>query len=162
LTKEFAVSTTITAQPGTPFIDIEREFNAPPALVHRAWTEADLVAQWLHPRNLKMGVFDYDARDGGGYRYVHIDNDGQEYVFRGVFHTVSPERIIQTFEFAGWPGQVSIETTTFEDLGDGRTRVRSHAVYPSVEARDGMVESGMERGVRDSYEQLDELLDDQS
>jgi uncharacterized protein YndB with AHSA1/START domain len=152
------VNTTITAQPGTPFIDIEREFNAPPALVHRAWTEAELVKQWLGPRDGKMGVFDYDARTGGGYRYVHLGEDGQEYAFRGVFHTVSPDQIIQTFEFESWPGQVSVETMTFEDLGDGRTRVRSHSIFPSVEARDGMVESGMEHGVVESYERLDEVL----
>lgn len=152
------MSTRISAQPGTPFIDIEREFNAPPALVHRAWTEADLVAQWLGPRDLKLGAFDYDARSGGSYRYVHINDEGQEFTFHGVFHTVSPERIIQTFEFESWAGQVSVENITFEDLGDGRTLVRTHAVYPTVEARDAMVESGMEYGVNDSYDRLDEVL----
>ncbi|MFD1051734.1 SRPBCC domain-containing protein, partial [Kibdelosporangium lantanae] len=111
------MTTRITAQPGTPFIDIEREFNAAPAQVHRAWTDADLVARWLGPRDYTMNMFDYDARSGGSYRYVHVDKEGQEFGFRGVFHTVAPDRIVQTFEFEGWPGQVSVETATFEDLG---------------------------------------------
>jgi uncharacterized protein YndB with AHSA1/START domain len=150
--------TTITAQPDTPFIDIEREFEATPAQVFHAATDPDLVAQWLGPRELSLDIVEYDARSGGSYRYVNRDADGQEYRFRGVFHSVTKnEQVVQTFEYEGAPGQVSLETATYEDLG-GRTRLRTRSVFPSVEARDAMLASGMEHGVNDSYERLAELL----
>ena len=150
--------TTITAQPGTPFIDITREFDATPAQVFRAATDPAFVAQWLGPRDLEMEIVEYDVRPGGSYRYIHR-RTGEEYAFRGVFHTVTAnECVVQTFEFEGAPGQVSLETATYEDLG-GRTRLRTHSVFPSVEARDAILASGMERGVVDSYDKLSELLD---
>jgi uncharacterized protein YndB with AHSA1/START domain len=150
--------TTITAQPGTPFIEITREFAASPSAVFRAYTEPDLLKQWLGPRDLEMEVLEFDARSGGGYRYVHRADRG-EFRFRGVFHSVDEgERIIQTFEYEGSPGDVCLETTTFTDLGDGRTRIDARSVWPSVEARDAMVADGMERGIIEGFEQLDELL----
>ena len=150
--------TTITAQPGTPFIDVTREFAAPRAAVFHAHTEPDLVKQWLGPRGLEMEILEFDARSGGGYHYVHRDDRG-EYRFRGVFHRVDDgERIIQTFEYEGAPGDVCLETMTFTDLGAGRTRLEGHSVFPSVEARDAAVESGMEHGIVEGYERLDEVL----
>ena len=150
--------TTITAQPGTPFIDIEREFDATPAQVFRACTEPDLVAKWLGPRDLEIEVVEYDVRPGGSYRYIHR-RAGEEYGFRGVFHSVAKnESVVQTFEFDGAPGQVCLETVTYEDLG-GRTRLRTHSVFPSVETRDAALASGMEHGINDSYDKLSELLE---
>lgn len=149
--------TTITAQPGTPFIDVVREFDATPGQVFRAWTDPEIVPRWLGPADTTMTLHEYDATTGGRYHYVHHDKNG-DYVFRGVFHAVvANERIVQTFQFDGWPDMVSLETMTFTDL-DGRTRVHTHSVYPSVESRDAMIESGMERGVRDSMERLEKLL----
>jgi len=149
--------TTITAQPGTPFIDIEREFDATPAQVFHAATDPSLIVQWLGPRDLEMEIVEFDVRPGGSYRYVHRRAD-EAYAFRGVFHTVTQDRqVVQTFEFEGAPGQVSLETATYEDLG-GRTRLHTHSVFPSVEARDAMLAGGMEHGVIDSYDKLAELL----
>jgi uncharacterized protein YndB with AHSA1/START domain len=149
--------TTITARPGTPFIDVVREFEAPPALVFRAWTDPELLPQWLGPSETTTTVLEYDATPGGRYSYVHRDQDG-EYRFRGVFHTVvAGERIVQTFQYDGRPHDVSLETLTFEDLG-GRTRAHIHTVFGSVESRDAMIESGMEHGVRDSMARLEQLL----
>jgi uncharacterized protein YndB with AHSA1/START domain len=86
------------------------------------------------------------------------DAEGNEYGFHGVFHGVpSPDGIVQTFEFEGVPGHVSLDTVTLEER-DGRTLVRSVSSFQSVEDRDGMVASGMERGVHDSNERLQELL----
>jgi uncharacterized protein YndB with AHSA1/START domain/dihydrofolate reductase len=150
--------TTITAQPGTPFIDIERDFDATPAEVYRASTDPELVVQWLGPYGVEMELDEFDARPGGRYRYVHRDADG-EYWFNGVFHSVTPDRqIIQTFEFEGAPGQVSLETMTLEALDADRTRLRTHSVFPSVEVRDEMVASGMEQGIRDSMDRLADTL----
>ncbi|MGW4393984.1 SRPBCC domain-containing protein [Amycolatopsis nivea] len=149
--------TTITAQPGSPFVEVVREFDATPAQLFRAYTDPDLITRWLGPRDVEMRLLEFDAHSGGAYRYVHVGADGSEHVFRGVFHAVErAERIIQTFEYEGAPGQVSLETLTFEDL-DGRTRLRARSVFPSVETRDAMVASGMERGIRDSMDRLGEL-----
>lgn len=150
--------TQIEADPELPTIVITREFDAPPAQVFRAHTDPELVVQWLGPRGLTMQIETYDARSGGSYRYLHHDNDGTEYAFHGVFHEVRPnERIVQTFTFEGWPDGVSLETATFEDLG-GRTRLTATSVVDSLEARDAMIASGMDVGVREGYERLDELL----
>ena len=149
--------TTITAQPGTPYIDVVREFDAPPELVFRAHTDPELLPGWLGPRGMQMEVLEHDARTGGGYRYVHRSREG-EFRFRGVFHTVVPDKlIVQTFEYEGMPEQVSLETARFEGI-DGRTRLTMRRVFGSVEERDEMVAAGMENGVRDSMERLAELL----
>lgn len=150
--------TRIVADPALPTIVITREFDAPPERVFRAYTDPDLVIQWLGPRRLTMRIDRYDARSGGSYRYVHRDDDGTEYGFHGVFHEVRPdERIVQTFTYDGFPDGVSLETAVFEDLG-GRTRVTTKSLMDSIEARDAMLKSGMEYGVREGYERLDELL----
>lgn len=151
------MSTTITARPGTPFIEVTREFDAPPSAVFRAHTDPDLIVRWLGPHGMEMELIEFDARTGGGYHYVHRDERG-EYRFRGVYHTVSEERIVQTFEYEGAPGEVTLDSMTLTDLG-GRTRMVSHSVYPSVEARDAAVESGMNKGIQQSYERLDTLLE---
>lgn len=150
--------TRIAADPALPTIVITREFEAEPERVFRAYTEPDLVARWLGPRRLAMRIEEYDARRGGSYRYVNIDRDGTEYAFRGVFHDVRPpERIVQTFTFEDFPDEVALETAVFEDLG-GRTRVTTTSLMGSLEARDAMLASGMDEGVRDGYERLDDLL----
>jgi uncharacterized protein YndB with AHSA1/START domain len=149
----------ITAPEGLPFIDIERDFDAPVAAVFEAHRRPELVRQWLGPNGYEMDIERYDFTTGGGYRYVHRNPSGEEYRFNGVFHVVREnEFAIQTFEYEGFPDVVSIESLTFVDLGDGRTRLQAHSVYPTLEARDGMVSSGMERGVREGYERLDQLL----
>ena len=151
--------TSIEADPNLPTIVITREFDAPPERVFRAHTDPELVIQWLGPRRLTMHIDHFDARTGGSYRYVHTDDDG-EYRFYGSFHEVRPsERIVQTFTFEGFPDGVSLETAHFEDLG-GRTRLTTTSVVDSIETRDAIIASGMETGVREGYEQLDELLAD--
>ncbi|MEC5181950.1 SRPBCC family protein [Arthrobacter sp. CG_A4] len=149
----------VTVPEGLSFIDFEREFDFPVADVFRAHKEPELVAQWLGPRGLAIDVDHYDFRTGGSYSYTHTGPDGVPYKFSGIFHTVRENQFaIQTFEFSGYPDVVSIEFLTLADLGDGRTRLTAHAVYPSMEARDGMAQSGMESGLSEGYERLDELL----
>jgi uncharacterized protein YndB with AHSA1/START domain len=148
----------ITAEPGLPFIDIEREFDAPRDLILRAHTDPDLLVQWLGPRKYEMTVDRWEVRDGGAWRYVNRDGEGNEFAFRGVFHGApTPDGLVQTFEYEGAPGHVSLESLTLEER-EGRTLVRIHSVHQSVKARDAMVESGMEGGVQEGYERLDELV----
>jgi uncharacterized protein YndB with AHSA1/START domain len=153
--------TTIAAQPGRQEIFITREFEAPRELVFKAFTEPELVIQWLGPYELKMRIEKFEARPGGSYRYIHTDPAGNDYGFHGVCHEcTAPERIIQTFEFEGLPekGHVVLETARFEPLPNDRTRVTIQSLFQSVADRDGMLQSGMERGVNDSHERLEELL----
>lgn len=144
---------------GVPFIDFEREFDFPVEAVFEAHRNPEMISKWLGPRNTNIQLDHYDFRTGGSYRYTHIGPDGQPYVFTGVFHTVREnEFAIQTFEFDGYPDVVSVEFMTFEDLGGGRSKLIGHSVYPTLEARDGMAQSGMEYGMTEGYERLDELL----
>ncbi len=139
-----------------------REFEAPREIVFKAFVDPKLIIQWLGPRDLTMRIDKYEAKAGGSYRYVHFRKVGVEYGFRGVFHEcTAPERIIQTFEFEGLPerGHVCLSTTLFEALPDSRTRVTIQDVYQSVADRDAAIASGMEGGVIDSNNRLDELLD---
>jgi uncharacterized protein YndB with AHSA1/START domain len=147
--------TKITAPAGLPYVDIEREFDAPRRLVQRAYSEPDLIKQWLGPRGYEM---DIDRWDEHGYRYVHRDPQGNEYRFHGAFHApLTIDGGTQTFEFEGAPGHVSLDTVVFEERGD-KTVVRTHSVFQSVEDRDAMVEHGMSRGVTEGFERLDEVL----
>jgi uncharacterized protein YndB with AHSA1/START domain len=151
-------ATTITANPGQQVVDIERVIDAPVEDVYRAYTEKDLYAQWCGPRGYTMDLTKFDVRDGGSWAFVHHSPDGGDFGFHGSYHSVQPrERIVQTFEYEGVPGHVSLEAVSFEDLGD-KTRVRVHTVFQSVEDRDGMVASGMAMGVEQGFEQLDELV----
>ncbi|HJX43733.1 MAG TPA: SRPBCC family protein [Geodermatophilus sp.] len=150
--------TRIEADPQVPLVRITREFDAPPARVFRAHTDPDLVVQWLGPRGLEMRIDHYDCRTGGSYRYVHSDANG-EYGFHGSFHEVRPdELIVQTFTFEGAPDGVALEKLVLTDLGDGRTRLTSTSLCDSFADRDAMLASGMEVGVVQGYERLDEVL----
>jgi uncharacterized protein YndB with AHSA1/START domain len=150
--------TEITVDAEVPLVRIVREFEAPPGKVFRAHTEPELVAQWLGPRRHEMHIDHFDCRTGGSYRYLHV-SDGNEYGFHGCFHEVRPdELIVQTFTFEGVPDQVALEKLVLEDLGDGRTRLTATSLVDSFADRDAFVASGMEEGVREGYERLDELL----
>lgn len=102
-------------------------------------------------------IVEWDARDGGSWRYIAA-RDGQEFGFRGCFHTVAEDKIVQTFTFEGMPDAVSLETLWFEDLGDGRTRLHGQSLVDSFEGRDAWLASGMETGVDQGYAKLDVLL----
>jgi len=152
--------TRVTAPAGTPFIEVERAFDAPRDLVYRAWTDPKLIVRWLGPRRLRMRI-DYWELDehGGSYRYVHSGEDGVEHAFHGSFHrtTADPYTLLQTFEYEGAPGYVSLDELRLVDLG-GRTIAHVRSVHQTVEARDAMVGAGMSEGMNDGFDKLDELL----
>ena len=159
MTTTSTYETRIELDEKVPLIRITREFDAPPEKVFRAHVDPDLLVRWLGPRGLEMRVEHFDCRTGGSYRYVHVDGDGTEYGFHGSFHEVRPaEVIVQTFTFDGAPDGVALERLVLEDLGGGRTRLTGTSLVDSFEARDAFVASGMEHGVREGYERLDELL----
>ena len=151
---------TVNAEPGKQELFIIREFDAPRELVYRAHIDPKLYVQWLGPHGYEMILETFEPVSGGKYRYLHKDKQGNEYGFHGTFHEMSEELMIQTFEFEGMPerGHVVLDTMRLEELPDNRTRVTIQSVYQSVEDRDGMVQSGMETGIREGYERLDNIL----
>ena len=152
--------TTIFSDPSVPLVRISREFDAPPEKVFRAHADPALAAQWLGPRNMQSKIDYWDCRTGGSYRYV-MTSEGFEGGFRGCFHEVRPaEVIVQTFTYEDMPDAVALERLTFEDLGGGRTRLVTTSLVDSFEGRDAFVASGMEVGVREGYERLDDVLSD--
>jgi len=154
--------TKITAKPDIQEILTTREFDAPRDLVFKAFTDPKLLIQWLGPRILTMTLETFEPRSGGSWRYIYADQHGTEYAFHGSYNEISaPERIIQTFEFEGFleKGHTILETTRFEVLPGDRTKLSIQSVFQSVSDRDGMLQSGMDRGVNDSHERLEELLE---
>jgi uncharacterized protein YndB with AHSA1/START domain len=145
--------------PGKYDIVMTRVFDAPRELVFKAFTDPKLFAQWWGPRGYTNRIDKFEARRGGEWRVVQTDTHGNEFAFRGVHHdVVAPERTVATFEFEGMPGHVVMQIATFESLGD-KTRVVQQAVFQSVEDRDGMIASGMQKGSDDSMDRLAELLE---
>ena len=149
----------IHVDPDVPLVRITRDFDFPVEKVFRAHADPDLLGRWLGPRDLAMQVDRFDFTSGGAYRYRNTDGEGNEYAFRGCFHEIRPdELIVQTFTFEGFPDGVALEKLVFEDLGEGRSRLVATSLVDSFEGRDAFVASGMESGVQDGYQKLDELL----
>ena len=152
-----AQTATLTT-PADREIHVERVFDAPRERVFAAYTDPDLIPEWWGPHGTSTVVDQMDVRAGGGWRFVIRNSDGSETGFRGTYREVTPpERIVQTFEWEGMPGHVSVDTATFEDLGE-QTKVISTSIFHTAEERDGMLGSGMERGMNETYSRLDDLL----
>ena len=153
---------TRTASISTPSdreIRVERVFDAPRERVFGVFTDPELISEWWGPRSTTTTVDHMDARTGGTWRFIVGNPDGSETGFRGSYREVTPhERIVQTFEWEGMPGHVSVETAEFEDLGE-RTRVVTTSIFHTPEERDGMLGSGMEGGMNETHQRLDELLE---
>jgi uncharacterized protein YndB with AHSA1/START domain len=148
----------IEADERVPMIHIYRDFAATPAQLLRAHTDPELFARWVGPADTGCDIDYWDARDGGSWRYT-ARRDDFETSFHGCFHTVGPERIVQTFTWEGEPDGVALETLIFEDLGDGRTRLHAMSLCDSFEGRDSWLVSGMESGVNDGYAAIDRMLE---
>lgn len=151
--------THLIAEPGQHEMVMTRVFDAPRELVFKVMTDPDLIPQWWGPRSLTTHVDKMDVQAGGLWRYVQRDQQGNQFAFHGVYHSITaPEQIIDTFEFEGMPGHVILETMTLEAQADGKTSLTVSSVFQSVADRDGMLSSGMEEGSSESYDRLDELL----
>jgi uncharacterized protein YndB with AHSA1/START domain len=141
-----------------PLVRITREFDAPVSKVFRAHTDPALFARWIGPRDLTTEVERHDAVTGGGYRFVQR-RGSDEFWFHGSFHEVREnELIVQTFTWEGMPDGVALEKVRLTDLGDGRTLLETTSLVDSFEDRDAFVASGMEKGVVEGYDKLDEVI----
>jgi uncharacterized protein YndB with AHSA1/START domain len=148
----------IVTTPSDREIHVERAFEAPRDAVFAAYTDPEQIPEWWGPHGTTTSVDQMDARPGGSWRFVIRNADGSETGFRGTYREiVPPERIVQTFEWEGMPGHVSVETAVFEDLG-ARTKVLATSLFHTTEERDGMLASDMERGMNETFARLDELL----
>jgi len=147
----------IEADPDVPIVRIIRDFAATPEQLLRAHTDPELFVRWVGPASLTSRIDHWDARTGGSWRYVSTRGDA-EFGFRGTFHEVRADRIVQTFTWEGQPDGVALQTLRFEDLGDGRTRLHAQSLVDSFAARDAWLRSGMELGVDEGYAKLDALL----
>ena len=157
ITEQEPMAKAMITTPGDRDVRIERIFNAPRDRVWRAMTDPELIAQWWGRGN-KLVVERFDLERGGHWRFVEHSDHGV-HGFEGRFAEVTPpERVVQTFEWDGMPGHVALETMTLEDLGDGRTRLVTTSLFLTAEDRDGMLQSGMEGGVNESYAALDRVL----
>lgn len=136
-----------------------RDFAARPEQLFRAHTDPDLYARWVGPDGMTTRIERWDASTGGSWRYVS-ERDGTEFGFHGCFHEVRPDRIVQTFTYEGEPDGVLLSTMWFEDLGDGRTRLRTQSLVDSFETRDAWLRSGMATGLDEGYAKLERLIHD--
>ena len=159
-TQQSGVRATITT-PAEREIRIERIFNAPRSRVWRAFTDPDQLKQWWGRGN-DLEIVRMEVEPGGHWRYIEHTPEG-DHGFEGRYGEIVPEeRIVMTFEWDGMPTHLSLETVEFEDLGDGRTRIINTSLFLTTEDRDGMLQSGMEEGLNQSYAALDRLLAAQS
>jgi uncharacterized protein YndB with AHSA1/START domain len=151
----------IEADENVPMIHIWRDFAGTPEQLFRAHTDPDLFVRWCGPADRTVVIDRWEPTEGGAFRFGDV-KEGDEQMFRGCFHTVRTDRIVQTFTWEAMPDAVALETLTFEDLGDGRTRLHGTSLCESFEARDGWLASGMEVGVNDGYAAIDAMLADGS
>jgi len=150
--------TRFVVEPGVSSVVMTRVLDAPRARVFAAHTDPAEIPRWWGPRGHKTVVDTLDARRGGSWRFIQVDPAGTEFSFRGVYHeVVKPGLVVNTFEYESRPGHVALQTLTLEDV-DGKTRLTDRYVFQTLEDRDWMMASGMEKGAVASWERLAELV----
>lgn len=137
-----------------------RIFDAPRELVFKVCTDANAIPKWWGPAYLTTTVEMMDVRPGGKWRFIQKDPQGNVFGFNGEFReVVPPKRFVETFEFEGTPGHIVVDTYTFEDLGDGRTKLTATSKFASPEDLQGMMQAGMEEGATEGWDRLAGLVE---
>jgi uncharacterized protein YndB with AHSA1/START domain len=138
----------------------ERVFDTSPARLFKAYSDPEQILQWWGPRRMTMRIDKMDFRVGGIWRFIHIDPEGKEYAFNGIYKEIDePNKIVDTFEYEPMPGHGLVETITFEEQPDGKTKLTVSSRYDSLDDLEGMVSMGMEKGQTESMERLSELVE---
>jgi uncharacterized protein YndB with AHSA1/START domain len=136
---------------------ITREFDAPKDLVYRAWTTPELVKRWWSAKRGEVTSVEIDLRVGGTWRYVMVADGGFEVAFHGEYREIVPnERIVSTEVYEGFPDGEALDTVTFTEV-DGRTTLAILVQHASKEHRDAHINSGMEDGMQDAFDLLEEV-----
>ncbi len=158
-TKEARVGkTNLIVEPGKQEFVATRLFDVPREKLFKVMNDPKLLPQWWGPSYLTTTVERYEVKPGGSWRFIQQGQTGEQHAFHGVYHEVSaPERMVLTFEYEGAPGHVALQTITLEDVG-GKTLLREHSVFQSVQDRDEMVQAGMEGGLNESMERLEKIV----
>ncbi|HYH74609.1 MAG TPA: SRPBCC domain-containing protein [Candidatus Saccharimonadales bacterium] len=152
---------TVTAPQDQSIITIERIFAVPKDKLYKAISTRELIAQWWTGPGYDVRVEEFDPQEGGKWRYVQ-SKDGEEFAFYGVIHEFGPERVVQTFEFSGLPerGHVIMEKMELTALDDNTTKLQVTQAFFSTQERDGMLQSGMEEGMNNTYDVLESVAKD--
>jgi uncharacterized protein YndB with AHSA1/START domain len=151
--------TTSTTGPTERKMIMTRFFDAPRDLVFKAYIDPNLIRQWWSQKRLTTTIVKMDVRPGGLWQFMQRDSDGNEYLFNGMYHEiVPPKRLVYTFEFEGMPGHVTVETVTFEEEHDAKTKLTSKSFFQTIEDRDIMVNLRAGGGVGARMDRLSELL----
>lgn len=143
---------------GEQSIQHSREFNAPAGLVQRAHTDPELFSRWMGPRGTTIRLDRFDATTAGAFRYEVQAPNGGRWAFRGSYHQVGEGVIVHTWEYEDEPG-ATLESLHFTDLPGGRSVLEISSTYTSKQACDAMVASGMDSGMDEDFERLDDVLD---
>lgn len=158
--KSRRAKTILVAEPGKQEASIIRTFDAPRERLFRAYTDPKLIPQWWGPKRFEIIVDKMEVKPGGIWRNINRDSEGNEYAFHGVYHEVSPGRLVYTFEWEGLPGHMLLGIVTFEDL-NGRTKLTEKSIFESVGDRDGMLKSGMKDGAFETMDRLADLVENE-
>lgn len=134
-----------------------REFSAPAASVQRAHTEPELFTQWMGPRGMSVRLDRFEAVTGGAFHYAVVSPSGDEYVFWGSYHSVEPGTIVHSWQYEG-ELDVTLEVLRFVDLDGGRSAIDVVSTYTSKAACDAVLESGIDGGMDENFDRLEELL----
>jgi uncharacterized protein YndB with AHSA1/START domain len=156
---------TVTVNPNESTVHIERIFDVPREKLYKVMTNKELIPKWWIGPGYEVRCEEMDVREGGRWKHVQTMQDGTEFAFYGVYHEVQPnERVVQTFEFSGLPerGHVILEKMELRDSEDGKTKLTVTQSFFSVQDRDGMVQSGMEEGLQNTYATLEKLVQEQN
>jgi len=159
--KSRRAKTLLVAEPGTLEASVIRTFDASRENLFRAYTDPELMVRWWAPGMFTIFVEKLEAWPGGSWRILNRDKGGNEYWFHGVYHEVSPARLVYTVEFEGMPGHVMLGIVTLEDV-NGKTKVTEKSIFESVADRDGMIAAGMEDGDYETMDRLAELVEKKS
>jgi uncharacterized protein YndB with AHSA1/START domain len=153
-------SETIISTPSDTEIRIERSFDAPRELVWEVYTDPQAMGEWLGPRDQKVTVDEMDLRPGGSYRWSAKMSDGTPIAFFGEYSVVDPPHVLEgTFSWDHSEAEPAVDRAEFQEADGGeRTRLVVISTFATKEDRDGMLQSGMERGMNDGFDALDELL----
>lgn len=150
--------TMFVTEPASQNVVITRMFDEPPEVAFKIMTDPIQIPQWWGPRELTTEIDMFELREGGMWRFIQHNRDGKRFGFHGVYHEIEPvKRLVYTFEYEGMPGHPSLIIDTFENI-EGMTRFTELTVFPSIEERDGMIQGGMQVGIEESMERIDELL----
>jgi uncharacterized protein YndB with AHSA1/START domain len=158
MVKVTSSGTAVVTLPTETQILITREFDAPRHLVYEAWTTPELIKRWWAANRGEVTVADVDLRVGGTWRYAMVTNDGLEVAFHGEYREIVPdERIVSTEIYEGMPEGEAVDTVTFTEA-EGRTTLTILVQHTSQEHRDAHVESGMEDGLQDALDLLEQAV----